>query len=309
MVLNRRYTYLLLPLLLLLSGQARAQLKASARCTADSIEVGDQFLLFIEAEAPKGTLVHWPEISGWDALEIIEAEKTDSFVDERKVIYQQKIRLSAFDSGTLWIPPIDIEWVDASGNARIATTDSIGVYVNLVHVDDNAELRANAEPIEPKEWWQYWPWYLAALGVILMSLVLYLLIKHFRRKRAANVTASQTLEERSLAALMALQSMQVNDEDDLKVFYSQLIDIVKTYLSRKSGLALTESTTDEILQLAPEHQILNRVSEELGKLLHIADLAKFAKAIPGQDIREQNIQLARSIIERTKVEQQEGSSK
>jgi hypothetical protein len=66
----------------------------------------------------------------------------------------------------------------------------------------------------------------------------------------------------------------------VKLYYSELTDILRGYIEERFKTPAMELTTDELLSKSHDHREMSAHYDELAQILHTADLAKFAKAEP-----------------------------
>ena len=96
--------------------------------------------------------------------------------------------------------------------------------------------------------------------------------------------------EKAINALKLLESKNLKEQLDYKLYYSKLTEIVKNYLEEEVSLDALESTTDELinkfelLKDAGKLSLTNDTINNFKGVLETADLVKFAKSNPGVDI-------------------------
>ncbi|MBZ0242416.1 MAG: hypothetical protein K8F24_04310, partial [Bacteroidales bacterium] len=99
-------------------------------------------------------------------------------------------------------------------------------------------------------------------------------------------TAIEQLEE--------LRHKKLWQNGHIKAYYSEMTDIVRSYIENQFGVPAVEMTTDEILLGIKPLNINDDASDKLKYCLQIADLVKFAKAEPSP--LEHDICLDNSIV-------------
>ena len=100
-------------------------------------------------------------------------------------------------------------------------------------------------------------------------------------------------------------------QGDSKAYFTEISDIVRTYLEERFGITALEQTTDELLSLLKKQTDgkaeLRKIRPELKQILRTADLAKFAKANPLPDEYESCFAAAQEVIRRTQFKEEEGA--
>jgi hypothetical protein len=92
--------------------------------------------------------------------------------------------------------------------------------------------------------------------------------------------------EEAMYKLTELDKKLLWQNNQIKDFYSELTDIVRTYIERELHVPALEKTTDEIIETLKdfnEAETIDTSSETITKLKNLlreADLVKFAKSKP-----------------------------
>ncbi|MCA0447135.1 MAG: hypothetical protein LCH54_12995 [Bacteroidetes bacterium] len=132
-----------------------------------------------------------------------------------------------------------------------------------------------------RPWWHYFLWILA--GLLLAGVIYLIYRKVLKNRKSKNVSVEivpvveQSAWELFQLAMDDLLARQAIWPDDVKAFYSDLIEILKSYLERTTGSPVLEMTSDELLVWLNGKPGLKAVLPEMDELLNRADLIKFAK--------------------------------
>ncbi len=293
-----------------MSGNAFAQVKATAKTDARQIEIGDQFHLFLEVRVPDGSgRLSWAKLPEMQGLEIVDTGTVDSAFNGKDLVYKQKLTLTGFDSGVYVIPAFDFPLVEASGNVVPVQTDTLSVSVRTLPVDTTAAIKPikDIEEVE-KDWWAYWPWYLA--GLVTCTVLVLLLIRIFKTIAAKRKTPknAEKPDAKALRLLRELKTMPFDGEDGQKQYFSMLTQVVKDYIEARFGISIAEMTTDELLKVAKQNNELRPLRTELKLIFRTADLAKFAKATPGTEAQDLCLDAAVLLVQKTPKAQEEGGN-
>ncbi|PIE99005.1 MAG: hypothetical protein CR961_01375, partial [Polaribacter sp.] len=112
--------------------------------------------------------------------------------------------------------------------------------------------------------------------------------------------------ELAIQELKALDEKLLWQNNKIKEYYSELTDILRTYIEDEFGVPALESTSDEIVKklsrLHRKKQIIapNETLNRLSKLLQTSDLVKFAKMKPLSDEIEEDRKDAGYIVDNIK---------
>ena len=294
--------------LLLLTKQVSAQGDASvgAKIDANQILVGDQARLFIEAtHNAKQSRLHWATIPDtFNSLEVVEKGKIDTATNGDLVTYKQRLLITGFDSGSFKVPAFVFSVIPASGTAYTIQTDSFQLAVSTVPVDTSKPFYGIKEIMPIKSTWRDYIWLIIG-GLVFIALVVFV-IWYFRKNKKTPIPAAiprgpqETLQEKTLRLLNELDQQQLWQSNRIKEYYSQLTDILRSYIEDRFQTPAMELTTDELLSKAKTHHEMRHHYDQLANTLFTADLAKFAKAQPLPHEHTQAMDLTRQFVIATK---------
>jgi len=147
--------------------------------------------------------------------------------------------------------------------------------------------------------------YFIIIGLAVFGgLAYWLFTKYYKakEKRTVEVVIPDVFvpsHEVALQKLANLKGKQLWQQGDIKTYQSELTYIIREYLEGRYDILALESTTDEIVknlsaELSSEDDVVS-----LKRILQVADLVKFAKAKPDENIHESFMTEAESFVERT----------
>ena len=212
-----------------------------------------------------------------------KVEFVESFpVDTLKDTYEKKYVLTSFDSGQYTIPKQQVLI-----NNKSFFTDSLMVRVATVKVDT---LKQQMFPIkaiksEPKTFDDYKPllwWILLILAII--ATALYFIFRKKVKKEVPIIVVAPIQE--ALQRLKELDEKQLLQQNKIKTYYTELTDIVRTYIEKDIYIPALESTTNELIDTINDFNessklgISKETIRELKEVLESADMVKFAKSKP-----------------------------
>jgi len=272
--------------LLLLSNFAFSQ---TARLDTNSILIGEQTNFTIANEVSNTSI--WPTYEEFlvEGVEIIQTSKLDT----TKNIISQTFTITAWDSGSYYIPAIEF--------AENSKTEGLLLNVHTVELEEGAELKDIKQPIEePIGWSDIWPW---LLGVIALVLIIYLLKKYVFTKKEKKIIAKPKViipaDVTALEELTKLGKQQLWQSGKIKEYQSELSEIIRRYTEKRFSFIALELATDEILK-----ELKSRLNAEqlanIRTLLQRADLAKYAKSKPNDSENKESMTLAKQFVNNTK---------
>jgi hypothetical protein len=266
----------------------------SVKVDSTNIFIGDQINFSIEANIFEGDILpHFNDTIG--ALEIISKSEVDSIKTDEGWQLTQSYVLTVWDSGVYYIPSVKF---------KSFVSDSIAIIVNTIEMVEDAELKDIKAPIHtPISFEELSPYLLALL---ILALLIYAIVWYIK-KREKSPADIKTVErvippyEIALNELEKLNAKKLWQEDNVKEYYSELSEIIRTYIENGIGTPAMEIPTQEILFQLHQKGI---DTIKLNELLTRADLAKFAKAKPLQKENEESLKIGYDFIHQTKPQKE-----
>jgi hypothetical protein len=136
--------------------------------------------------------------------------------------------------------------------------------------------------MEVKKEWAWWIWALLGLAIVLLIIWIIFLVKFLKKKGNVTQLFSSKLSpyEEAMQSLSALEKEKLIEIHKEKKVHSQLTEIFKRYLSRKTNLNKLHLTSDEILMELSEYDLPKQLTTEFANCLRMGNAVKFAQYIP-----------------------------
>lgn len=267
------------------------------------IKIGEQIKFKVTVEIDSTDHVIFPEGQTFSPLETVEAFATDTTRKNDRLTLAKTYALTQFDSGSYKLPTQRIEI-----NGQGFFTDSLQISVATVPVDTLAQKMFDIKPLIEVEksysdWWKWLLGILLALSVI--GGLLYWFV--FRKKPLTEEEKVALLPpyDRALIELKKLENSKYLIQDEYKQYYSELTDIVRSYLEEDVHVSALESTTDQLIDKlelmtdAGELELDKETISQFKRILQTADLVKFAKSKPDTSVAEQDRKSIEQIVIKT----------
>jgi len=266
-----------------------------ARTEKDSIQIGEQLMLEVEAEFPKNYRFDWPILidSLSREVEIVRADIPDTLVGEGTLKIVQRFFLTSFDSGFHLIPPFEIPF-QKEGHFDTLAIRIPPLAVSLAPPDSSIQLY-DIRPVYKVSFTmrEAFPYLLGLLLFLGLGYILHRYLKHRLKSVKEKTQESRVNLPAHLQAIRdldALRSEKLWQMGKIKEYYTRLTDIVRIYLNKRFAINSLESTTAEILSELKQSDFEdNLLMNKLEKLLITGDLAKFAKSVPPAEENETNL--------------------
>lgn len=264
---------------------------------------------------------------GWAAVQAQVAARWDT---TEQVVGATVVLRAEFDSKEKVVRPDTVstlvwlgEEVDSTGNKTVYRWTALAVDTGEVRFEGWAikplviGFLPAAEGLEKEQarapidvpfslWWWIlaYKWWLFT-GVVLLALAWYFWRNWGSLKKTnREVHVQEAIVDPYESALHALRKIREARpwEQDVKQYYVELGDLVRHYLSIRSGLPLAEHTTDEAIALV-EMKWLRTQLEDYAFIMSRADMVKFAKGSMDVETHLNCLSKAEALIDQFKPEQ------
>jgi hypothetical protein len=271
--------------------------------------IGDQIRLHLSVEKPVGIHVVFPELKDTLSrkIEIVSETNMDTAsVRQNRETISRDLQITVFDTGFFEIPSLPFVATSLDSQDTLQTTP---IYFEILAVKSDTTLRdikANYRaPLNMAEIYAYvkenYPYGLVAIGVVLL---IGYLVRYIRKHRGRNrmVPREVTPELPEVIALRELGKLKEEKpwlHQKVKLYYTGISDILRTYIESRFQIMALEQTTDEILRELKSAGCETSDHTHLAGILHLADLVKFAKVIPADKENEVQVDLAAGFVRST----------
>src|SRR6185312_1103337 len=162
------------------------------------------------------------------------------------------LTITSFDSGYYAIPPFTFVYQFEGDTARHKVeTEPLLLMVKTIPVDTTKPIKDIKAPVEvPFSWEDALPYIIGGVAIILVAILVYWLIKRFRKrtvKEEALAKPARPPHEIALEELDALEKGKLWQNGNYKLYYSRLADIVRIYIENRYGINAMEQPTEETL--------------------------------------------------------------
>lgn len=264
--------------------------------------VGDYIHYNIKIKHKPNIEIYFPSIV--DSIKQLEFVKKDTILTKKGndfVTTDYKFIFIGFDSNNVVIPSITIPYKFKNDTTiRFAKTDSLKILVSSVSVDTSKDIKDIKQPLKiPFDWKNLLMWIVIIL--IILALVYFIYKKYIkgRKKITKEKIVIKLPHERALESLDELEKKQLYQKGLIKEYHTEITEIIRKYFEERFGFPALELTTTEainfLIKIPEAKEIVNLTND----FLNNADMVKFAKFVPMNDVNEEMMKQARLIIEKT----------
>ncbi len=230
--------------------------------------------------------------------DVVSGKSNDYFYNTHTFIF------SKYDSGSVHIPAITVYYRKLNDTLLYdAKTNEHNIRIDLVDIDPERDIKDIKEPITiPLDWKEILLWLI--IIVIVLILLYYLFKKIKKRKPEVEkielIDISKSPHEAALELLRKLEEKQLWQQGFIKEYHSEITGIIRKYFEERFEIPALESTTGELLSLLLINEDAKEIVKETENFLSNADLVKFAKFQPMNEINEQMMIQAYDIVNKTR---------
>jgi hypothetical protein len=268
-------------------------LKYGVTVSADTVTVGQPFEIRVRIRAPLGSTIRFPENP--DTAGPIQSRDPRTIATTDSVQFLDQIatyRVAAWDVGRQVAIMRDAVVTFRSAEQRVRLA-GIGVNVRVLLPQDSAQ--RVPKPARPLWDQSVFPWWIVALVALGIALLLWWWLR--RRKRpAVPIVPAIDPYDKAAADFARIEAMGLVDAGERTRFVSLVIEVLRDYLAARypdAHLALTSRELVALLRRTPAVS-----GEALMRVLHDADLAKFAGLALEEDRARAVGRDARALVDR-----------
>lgn len=290
----------------------------SAVLDSSYIAIGDQMDLRLQATT-ESEQVQFPMYgeSIIPGVEIVDRTLIDTAVlSDGRTQYTQYLTITSFKDSLFYID-------EQPFVCGLDTYYTEGLSLNVIQpfvIDSTYAITDIKDIAKAPVWvWGTVRWILLAIGILLLGVGIYYLVRYIRANMRgevakAPVVPARPAEEVALEKLDAIKEQKIWQDGKVKEYHSDLTSVIREYIGNRYGVRSSEKTSDETLR-AMKPILANKETgakgqdlyDRLKKMLTLADLVKFAKWTTTADENELVLRTAYDFVHETTAQVQEPS--
>ena len=279
----------------LLSVLAFAQ-TLSSNLSKDKIALGEKVTFRVSVNNLKGRdVISMPK----NELLPFHFEETKDDISKTFDNYSRTIEFQIFDEGKYTIPPLEFS---INGEVLKTIPYEITVY-NPVNADEQISDIMNNKQVELgwKDYWEMYKWYV--LGAFIVIALLFVFLGMFKNGVFGKNNKEKPSIHKTLLDLKNLEKKKYAENGNFRMFYVELIDITRDFLTKQYRIPADVLLTDDLIDLMKK---TNRISTENEKVVEEiflrGDLVKFAKTFPTKELMQKDFGEIYDFVERSTVD-------
>lgn len=257
--------------------------------------IGEHVEANIIASADRMTQIVWPEFRDTisERLFLLNSLPIDTIKEPDGIYYyNKKLIISAYEPGIYQLNPITLFIPSSENQFQSISTPVLTISFTTPEIDEKEEIKG-IKNILNIPFGKYDLIRLISL-IILVSITALLLVKYIRKRKIDSYEKQKfTVDSNSglsawqtaLREFEVLRNIEVSSAKDVKRYYTYLTDILRKYLRDEMGINAPELTTCQTIhQLRKDNETKGELIGSLETILHLADMVKFAKRIPDENM-------------------------
>lgn len=293
---------------LLTAVQAQAQ-NVTVDASIDSLQllIGEQAKIKLEVSMDAKQKLQLPFLRDTiiKGVEILDIAKLDTQMlnDGKRMLIKQEYTITSFDSALYYLPPFEVMVNGEPYRSKALAVKVYSVPVDTLHPEQFfgpktvREVPITWEDVSTIVW-------LTLLMLALGGLAYYLFTRYKDNKpiiKKIKIEPKLPPHQQALMEIERIKGDKTLRTTDPKAYYTELTDVLRTYMEERFGFNAMEMTSSEIIDKLQEINDKESI-KDLMFLFQTADLVKFAKHSPLMNENDMNLVNAVDFINNTKVE-------
>ena len=277
---------------------------AQAAVDSTNFLIGDGIRVRINFQHPKGSVIQAQFGDTLGGFAVLERLPSSSQTDTTSTA---TVTVARYETGEAILPPFPFAVNVPGDSAHHVSTNSLVVTIHAVAVDTTKDIRDLKPPLgiplTPAEIMLLSGIVLAIAAAVYFGYRYWKKRKEKRSGKAVDPALQRPAHVIAFEELAILKEKRLWQQGRVKEFYSDVTGIFRQYLENRYAMKALEETTDEIMDGLRVLRFPDSLRENAGRILHRADLVKFAKYQPLVPEHEEMIAVVYGIVERTKITQ------
>lgn len=223
-------------------------------------------------------------------------EETSDHIKKGFDLYSRTIEFQVFEEGKFSIPELEF-----SVNGKILKTIPYEIMVyNPANENDKINDIMNNKQVDLvfKDYWEMYKFYV--LGFLILIASLFLFFKFFKNGVFRKDEKSEHPIHKTLAELKGLEKKKYPESGNFRMFYVELIDITRMFLTQQYHIPADVLLTDDLVEVMKHTNKISIENEKVVEEIFLrGDLVKFAKIFPNQEMMNDDFKKIYDFVERS----------
>ena len=268
----------------------------SSNLSKEKIALGEKVTFRVSVNNLKGRdVISMPK----NELLPFHFEETKDDITKTFDNYSRTIEFQIFDEGKYTIPPLEFS---INGEVLKTIPYEITVY-NPVNADEQISDIMNNKQVELgwKDYWEMYKWYV--LGTFIVIALLFVFLGMFKNGVFGKNNKEKPSIHKTLLDLKNLEKKKYAENGNFRMFYVELIDITREFLTKQYRIPADVLLTDDLIDLMKHTNKISTENEKVVEEIFLrGDLVKFAKTFPTKELMQKDFGEIYDFVERSTVD-------
>lgn len=302
-------------LLCLAAIEGFAQVTVDASIDSTQLFIGQQAKIKLQVSMNAGQNLLMPQFPDTivAGVEVVDVAKPDTQMlnGNKRLLISQEYTVTSFDSALYYLPPFEVS-VD---NKLYRSKNPLALKVYSVPVDTlHPDQFFGPKPIQEVSitWGDIDTLVYSLLIMLALAGVSVFFVIRYRDNKPIikiiKIEPKLPPHQMAMKKIDEIKSDKAKLRNDPKAYYTELTDVIRTYIKDRFNFNALEMTSTEIIEHLMQVKDQQSIAE-LKSLFETADLVKFAKHAPLMNENDMNLVNAVDFINETKEEEDPNAKK
>lgn len=245
------------------------------------VTVGDSMVVSCRVSAPEGTRVSQPVYADADSVLELEKPTVSEVRSNSGIIRNYGYVAYALSADTLKVGPFRVSWTTASGDSGTSVSNVVVIPVKSVVAPADTSLKPSRDPLAVASK-GIPPWLIPAIIAILAALAIWYTLTRKKKPPIAVPLPPRPIDE--IEEFEKIRSLGLRESGQVKELYLHVSSAMRGFMHRNMGFDALYETTEEIKQALARTPFESGVKDSIGRIFDEADMVKFAKYLPPEDL-------------------------
>ena len=285
----------------------QGSISVESKVDRSKVTIGDKIRYSLIITRDENVKLEMPGLAeNLGMFELRDYDVMEPVVQDGKIIDQTDYIISTFETGEFEIPPLTIHYsIGDDSTKKALQTEPIKITIESLNPDQSGDIRDLKAPLEiERDWARIIRFAVAGfLGLVVIALVI-IIIRRYKQGKAIlprKLKPPRPPHEIALEDLDALIASDLLEKGEIKVFYSELSDIIRRYIEGRFFIIAIEMTTGQLLDNMRDAAIEDEYCDMMQQFLNLCDMVKFAKYVPPNSKKDYAVATAYDFVHRTKL--------
>ena len=269
--------------------------------------VGDQITLKINVQYPQeNTTISFPNLNDeMQKFSVISNKDEKAFKTSEGFMKNFQMKIAVFDTGKIELPSLTVK-------TQVDTNDAL-IFKTATHLINVISVLPPDEKVEPKDIKMPfplptvipWDYLLVIIILVIIAFAWFFLNKKWKREHPTVAFNEKYLDPPHVIALRKLAKileLPFKTEQEIIKTYTEISYVIREYLESRYFVRALEMPTRDIMISFSDIDFDSTVGLQLQDLLNRLDIIKFANQLPEVSEKENIIEIAKEIVNKTKTD-------